>query len=90
MSTSLRDPLKDPLKDPLEDPLERLLPLWQEPELPPRWVIWRAGEDEVMVFDRAYNIPVDVDGAALEEVLRRMREAGAPESADYPGRACGG
>lgn len=69
--------------------LERLLPLWQAPEFPPRWVIWRAGEHEVMVFDREYNVPVDVDDAALGEVLRRMRAAGAPESADYPGRACG-
>ncbi|MCX4692474.1 hypothetical protein [Streptomyces sp. NBC_01408] len=69
--------------------LERLLPLWQAPAFPPRWVIWQAGRDEVMVFDREFNIPVDVDDAALAEVLRRMREAGAPESADYPGRACG-
>ncbi|WP_405710802.1 hypothetical protein OG264_18540 [Streptomyces xanthophaeus] len=69
--------------------LERLLPLWQAPDFPPRWVIWQAGGDEVMVFDREFNVPVDVDDAALDEVLRRMREAGAPESADYPGRACG-
>ncbi|MFI2345849.1 hypothetical protein ACH492_02050 [Streptomyces sp. NPDC019443] len=63
--------------------------LWQAPATPPRWVIWHASEDEVLVFDREFNIPVAVDDAALEEVLRRMRGAGAPESDDYPGRPCG-
>ncbi|WP_406864824.1 hypothetical protein ABZO31_32020 [Streptomyces sp. HUAS MG47] len=42
-----------------------------------------------MVFDREFNIPVDVDDAVLGEVLRRMREAGAPETDGYPGRPCG-
>ncbi|MFD7325303.1 hypothetical protein ACFV9D_30105 [Streptomyces sp. NPDC059875] len=70
------------------DPLDHLSALWQAPAVPPRWVVWRASEGEVVVFDREFNIPVDVGGAALEEVVRRMREAGAPESDDYPGRPC--
>ncbi|GKQ36003.1 hypothetical protein [Streptomyces sp. A012304] len=69
--------------------LERFSPLWEAPATPPRWVIWQAGVDEFMVFDRELNIPVYVDDAVLEEVLRRMREAGAPENRDYPGRPCG-
>ncbi|MFF8606767.1 hypothetical protein ACF06X_12580 [Streptomyces sp. NPDC015346] len=63
--------------------------LWQAPSTPPRWVIWHAGEGEVMVFDREFNIPAEVDDESLEEVLRRMRRAGAPEGDDYPGRPCG-
>ncbi|MGW6566792.1 hypothetical protein [Streptomyces sp. NPDC054975] len=70
------------------DPLERHAALWQAPVGPSRWVIWRTGEGEVLVFDRELNIPVDVEDADLPEVLRRMREAGAPESDDYPGRPC--
>ncbi|MEV6246105.1 hypothetical protein AB0M38_07860 [Streptomyces sp. NPDC051742] len=62
--------------------------LWDTPESPPRWVIWHPDAD-TMVFDTESNVPVDVDDASLDEVLRRMREAGVPESADYPGRACG-
>ncbi|MET9651153.1 hypothetical protein ABZZ44_12925 [Streptomyces sp. NPDC006460] len=62
--------------------------LWQPPTSPPRWVIWTAGDDTI-VFDRLLNIPAPVADAALPEVLRRMRRAGAPESDDYPGRACG-
>ncbi|MFJ7203729.1 hypothetical protein ACIQWR_09385 [Streptomyces sp. NPDC098789] len=69
--------------------MEELSPLWEAPAVPPRWVIWHAGRGESMVFDRYFNIPVDVDDAVLGEVLRRMREAGAPESDTYPGRACG-
>lgn len=71
------------------DHQERYSSLWQTPAHPPRWVIWHAGPDEPIVFDREYNIPVDVEDAALGETLRRMRAAGAPESEDYPGRACG-
>ncbi|MEU7005507.1 hypothetical protein [Streptomyces sp. NPDC046332] len=70
------------------DPLAGHSVLWQAPAAPPRWVVWRVREDEVMVFDRELNIPVDVDDTALPEVVRRMREAGAPESDDYPGRPC--
>ncbi|MFC8271083.1 hypothetical protein ACFUJR_00765 [Streptomyces sp. NPDC057271] len=62
--------------------------LWQAPAVPPRWVVRHVREGEVLVFDRELNIPVDVDDAALVEVVRRMREAGAPESHDYPGRPC--
>ncbi|MFD3545598.1 hypothetical protein ACFWUW_08240 [Streptomyces sp. NPDC058655] len=62
--------------------------LWQESGYPSRWVIWDLAE-EAMVFDREINCPVHIDdGAALAEVLRRMREAGVPESRDYPGRPC--
>ncbi|MFE5632648.1 hypothetical protein [Streptomyces sp. NPDC056543] len=62
--------------------------LWQVPTVPPRWVVWHVREGEVLVFDRELNIPVDVEDAALAEVVRRMREAGAPVSHDYPGRPC--
>ncbi|MEV7723406.1 hypothetical protein AB0P15_01575 [Streptomyces sp. NPDC087917] len=69
--------------------LEGLSPLWEAPATPPRWVIWHAGPDDPLVFDREFNIPCDVDDAVLPEVLHRMREAGAPEGDSYPGRACG-
>ncbi|MER5966000.1 hypothetical protein [Streptomyces sp. NPDC002057] len=68
--------------------LERFAPLWDAPASPPRWVIWHPDTD-TMVFDRELNLPVHVDDASLDEVLRRMREAGVPESDEYPGRACG-
>ncbi|OKJ63944.1 hypothetical protein [Streptomyces sp. CB02261] len=71
-----------------ENDLERFAPLWGAPASPPRWVIWHPDAD-TMVFDRRLNLPVPIDDASLAEVLRRMREAGAPESTDYPGRACG-
>ncbi|MFZ3473496.1 hypothetical protein ACODT3_08755 [Streptomyces sp. 4.24] len=69
--------------------LEKFSPLWEVPAMPPRWVIWHAGAGDSMVFDREFNIPVDVDDAVLAEVMRRMREAGTPESEAYPGRPCG-
>ncbi|OAR26964.1 hypothetical protein A8W25_01360 [Streptomyces sp. ERV7] len=69
--------------------LERFSPLWEAPAAPPRWVIWHAGEGESLVFDRKFNVPFDVDDVLLGEVLRRMREAGAPEGDAYPGRPCG-
>jgi hypothetical protein len=54
-----------------------------------RWVIWNTA-GETMVFDRETNCPVEIEGATmLRVVLRRMREAGVPESDDYPGRPCG-
>ncbi|MFD6889250.1 hypothetical protein [Streptomyces sp. NPDC059957] len=69
--------------------LERFSPLWEAPEMPPRWVIWHAGAGDSFVFDREFNMPVDVDDALLGEVLGRMREVGAPEGDTYPGRPCG-
>ncbi|MFF3214904.1 hypothetical protein ACFYYB_30225 [Streptomyces sp. NPDC002886] len=69
--------------------LERFSPLWEVAETPPRWVIWHAGAGDSFVFDREFNMPVDVDDTLLGEVLCRMREAGAPEGDDYPGRPCG-
>ncbi|MFF7177662.1 hypothetical protein [Streptomyces sp. NPDC008121] len=72
----------------MSNSLHRLSPLWQTPVAPPRWVIWHAGQGDVMVFDREDNIPHDVDDADLAEVLRRMRGAGVPEFDDYPGRRC--
>lgn len=69
--------------------LERFSTLWEVPAMPPRWVIWHAGAGDCMVFDREFNIPVDVDDAVLGEVLHRMREAGTPEGDSYPGRPCG-
>ncbi|MFB6519357.1 hypothetical protein [Streptomyces sp. NPDC056401] len=69
--------------------LERFSPLWEATEMPPRWVIWHAGAGDSFVFDREFNMPVDVDDTLLGEVLCRMREAGVPEGVDYPGRPCG-
>lgn len=62
--------------------------LWQDDVERQRWVIWHtAGPD--IIFDRETNCPVDIDDeAVLHEVLRRMREAGVPESDDYPGGPC--
>ncbi|MFJ6575285.1 hypothetical protein ACWEPZ_09120 [Streptomyces sp. NPDC004288] len=71
------------------DALERFAPLWETPADSPRWVIWRAGPGDSLVFDREFNVPYDVDDAVLGEVLRRMREAGLPETDAYPGRPCG-
>ncbi|MGX1881664.1 hypothetical protein [Streptomyces sp. NPDC055287] len=69
--------------------IEQYAYLWQASSYPYQWVIWNTAA-ETMVFDRQINCPVDIDGeAALREVLRRMREAGVPESDDYPGRPCG-
>lgn len=62
--------------------------LWQGPPYPHRWVLWDTGGD-TLVFDRDTNCLVDIDDEAVRsEVLRRMREAGVPESDDYPGRPC--
>jgi hypothetical protein len=68
--------------------IERYAHLWQASSCRDRWVIWTtAGES--LVFDRKINCPVDVDDeTALHEVLRNMREAGVPETHDYPGRPC--
>ncbi|MFD7335536.1 hypothetical protein ACFV98_05980 [Streptomyces violascens] len=71
------------------DTLERLSPLWEGPALEGRWVIWHVSTGESLVFDRELNIPCDVDDVVLGEVIRRMREAGAPETGAYPGRPCG-
>jgi hypothetical protein len=52
------------------------------------WVIWNT-VGETMVFDTETNCPVEIDDTTvLREVLRRMREAGVPESDEYPGRPC--
>lgn len=64
---------------------ERWAGLWQTPAA--RWVIWNTGGTS-MVFDRELNMPAEVADSDLREVLRRMREAGAPEDDEYPGRAC--
>ncbi|MET9509791.1 hypothetical protein ABZX62_15250 [Streptomyces flavidovirens] len=70
------------------DGIERYAPLWQGTSHPYRWVIW-SGPEETMVFDTKINCPEYIDDEAiLREVLRRMREAGVPESDDYPGRPC--
>ncbi|WP_234102039.1 hypothetical protein, partial [Streptomyces venezuelae] len=61
--------------------LDAFAPLWEAPTSPPRWVIWQPDAD-TMVFDRELNLPVHVDDASLEEVLRRMRAAGATSSRD--------
>ncbi|MGW0391775.1 hypothetical protein ACWDYJ_12950 [Streptomyces sp. NPDC003042] len=72
-----------------DDSVERYAYLWQSPSVPHRWVIWNDAAGESMVFDREFNCPEDIDGeVTLREVLRRMREAGVPESDDYPGRPC--
>ncbi|MEU9097767.1 hypothetical protein [Streptomyces sp. NPDC048361] len=83
------------------DTLERLSPLWGAADAPTRWVIWHRATAETsepfecVVFDRELNVPYDVDeagdvdGTMLGEVVRRMREAGTPETHVYPGRPCG-
>jgi hypothetical protein len=68
--------------------LERFSPLWEDEAAQARWVIWHAGAGESLVFDLEFNMPFDVDDAVLGEVLRRMREAGTPETDVYPGRPC--
>lgn len=70
------------------DTIEHYAHMWRRTSAPYRWVIWSASE-ETMVFDTEINCPEYVDDeATLHEVLRRMREAGVPESDDYPGRPC--
>ncbi|MFF8535038.1 hypothetical protein ACN6K9_004647 [Streptomyces sp. SAS_267] len=52
-------------------------------------MIWNAPTG-VTVFDRDLNGPLLLDDeSALGEMLRVMREAGVPESDEYPGRPCG-
>ncbi|MBV1941399.1 hypothetical protein KUF83_33280 [Streptomyces sp. BV286] len=71
------------------DAAEPYAHLWRGPAYPHRWVLWDTAGD-VLVFDRDGNCPVDIDDDVVRcEVLRRMREAGVPESDDYPGRPCG-
>ncbi|MEU1405886.1 hypothetical protein ABZ471_26620 [Streptomyces sp. NPDC005728] len=63
--------------------------LWEGDVFRNRWVIWNTAA-ETLVFDRETNCPVDAgDETVLHEVLCRMREAGVPETDDYPGRPCG-
>ncbi|MFD0309499.1 hypothetical protein [Streptomyces sp. NPDC127119] len=70
------------------DNVETYAHLWLAPAYPRRWVLWDTAGD-VLVFDRDTNGVVDIgDGPLRGEVLRRMREAGVPESDDYPGRPC--
>ncbi|MFD6285337.1 hypothetical protein [Streptomyces sp. NPDC060205] len=70
------------------DSVETYAHLWQAPPYPRRWVLWDTAGD-VLVFDRDTNGVVDFDdGPTRGEVLRRMREAGVPESDEYPGRPC--
>ncbi|MFI0240516.1 hypothetical protein [Streptomyces sp. NPDC016845] len=71
------------------DVAECVAELREEPGTPSRWVIWHMSADEVVVFDRRLNIPFDVDEKVLGDVLRRLREAGTPETDAYPGRPCG-
>ncbi|WP_329549437.1 hypothetical protein OG548_41875 [Streptomyces sp. NBC_01356] len=62
--------------------------LWEDDMLRHRWVLWNTA-GETLVFDREINCPVDIGvEPVLHEVLRRMREAGVPETDDYPGRPC--
>jgi hypothetical protein len=62
--------------------------LWQGSPYPHRWVLWDTADD-ILVFDRDANGLVDIDDERVrQEVVRRMREAGVPESDDYPGRPC--
>lgn len=68
--------------------VENYAHLWEDDLLRHRWVLWNTA-GETLVFDREINCPVDIDGEpVLHEVLRRMREAGVPETDDYPGRPC--
>ena len=63
--------------------------LWDAGRSRYRWVIWHTA-GETLVFDRETNCLADTgDESLLPEVLRRMREAGVPETDDYPGRPCG-
>ncbi|MFJ2260395.1 hypothetical protein ACIOKD_18960 [Streptomyces sp. NPDC087844] len=74
------------------DGVETYAHLWRAPAYPRRWVLWDTAEgvpEGVLVFDRGTNCLVDIDEGPLRgEVLRRMREAGVPESDEYPGRPC--
>ncbi|WP_434587421.1 hypothetical protein [Streptomyces sp. A5-4] len=69
------------------DDLARYAHLWRPTSAPRQWVIWNTA-GETMIFDREINCPVDVGDGTQREVLRKMREAGVPESDDYPGRPC--
>ncbi|MFP3986549.1 hypothetical protein U9R90_03410 [Streptomyces sp. E11-3] len=70
------------------DGIEGYAHLWQAPAGRYRWVLWTTAE-ETMVFDKEINCPEGIDEPALSEVVRRMREAGVPETDAYPGRSCG-
>ncbi|MGW0821433.1 hypothetical protein [Streptomyces sp. NPDC002845] len=68
--------------------VENYAHLWDSDGFRHRWVIWNTA-GETFVFDSETNCPVDIgDETVLPEVLRRMREAGVPETDDYPGRPC--
>ncbi|GAA3783544.1 hypothetical protein GCM10023083_19500 [Streptomyces phyllanthi] len=68
--------------------MESRTDLWADDVIPYRWVLWNTA-GETLLFDRETNCPADIgDETALPEVLRRMREAGVPETDDYPGRPC--
>jgi hypothetical protein len=70
------------------DDIERYAHLWKASSDQYRWVIWTTAE-ETMVFDKQINCPEDLDEPTLSQVVRRMREAGVPETDEYPGRSCG-
>ncbi|GAA4008689.1 hypothetical protein OG252_08360 [Streptomyces sp. NBC_01352] len=69
-------------------PVESYAHLWEDDGHRHRWVIWNTA-GETLVFDRDINCPVDGgDETVQPEVLRRMREAGVPETDEYPGGPC--
>ncbi|GAA0452911.1 hypothetical protein ACFQ2B_30695 [Streptomyces stramineus] len=69
-----------------DESAERYAHLWSAASY--RWVIWNAPEGS-MIFDRATNRPEYIDHEpTLRDVLRRMREAGAYETDEYPGGPC--
>lgn len=58
------------------------------PEMPPNWVIWRQG-DEDLVFDLTLNVPVFFSSPeSSAQALRRLRDANAETYTTYPGRPC--